>query len=209
MNQPRNHSLQLSDAESSLHASAGEIILLTGHAGSGKTLWLKRLAGLIEPPAGTTVTLNGIITKKTKQPIRMLFDRWPPVWLGQTVGEELLFGLGIQSEQQDLEQTLSEWGLSELALTSGLETLNRVQLLRLSLAAISLARPAIALFDNPTSALAQEDAVTLSAEIARRSKQSDTIIVVACNRWHDWRSCASQIWRISSPDALPQPRGQA
>ncbi len=207
MNHPPAHTLQLSDAKTSLHASAGEIILLTGHVGSGKTRWLKRLAGLIEAPTGMTVTLDGIVVKKTKQPIRMLFDRWPPVWLGQTVAEELLFGLGKQPEQQDLEQILSEWGLSELALASGLETLNRIQSLRLSLAAMSLASPAIALLDNPTSALAEEDAITLSEEIARRAKQSDTIIVVACNRWHDWHSSASQIWRVNSPDALPQPRG--
>ncbi len=207
MNHPRNHTLILSDDTSSLHASAGEIILLTGHAGSGKTVWLHRLAGLAEPPSCMTVTLDGVATKKINQPIRMLFDRWPPVWLGQTVAEELLFGLGKRSEQLNLEQVLSEWGLSELTLASGLDSLNRLQSLRLSLAAISLAKPAIALLDNPTAALSEEDAVTLTGEITRQAKQSDTIIVVACNRWHDWRSGASQIWRVSSPDALPQTRG--
>jgi len=207
MSHSRNHSLQLSDADASLHATAGEIILLTGHTGSGKTLWLKRLAGLLEPPAKMTVTLDGIATKKTPLPIRMLFDRWPPVWLGQTIAEELEFGLDEQPGQQYLEQILSQWGLSGLALTSDPKTLNRTQSLRLSLAAMNLARPAIALLDNPTASLPAEDAMTIIEETTIMATQSDTIIVVACNRWHDWRSSASQIWHISSPDALPQPRG--
>jgi len=207
MSPSRNHSLQLSDANSSLHATAGEIILLTGHVGSGKTLWLKRLAGLLEPPTNTTVTLNGITTKETPLPIRMLFDRWPAIWLGQTIAEELVFGLDEQPERQRLEQVLSQWGLSDLELTSGLEVLNRTQSLRLSLAAMNLARPAIALLDNPTAALPEEDAMPVIEETATMAAQSDTIIVVACNRWHDWRSSASQVWHISNPDALPRPRG--
>jgi len=208
MNHTHTHTLQLSDAKTSLHASAGEIILLTGHSGSGKTLWLKRIAGLIAPPDGMTVTLDDTATQKTTLPIRMVFDRWPPVWLGQTVAEELLFGIGQSPEQQDIERILSDWGHSELALISNPGTLNRVESLRLSLAAITLANPAIALLDNPTAALSEKDAATLAQEIALRTKQSDTIIVVACNRWHDWRSSASQIWHVSSPDAMPQPRGQ-
>ncbi|MFQ5344603.1 MAG: ATP-binding cassette domain-containing protein [Mariprofundus sp.] len=209
MNSTGKHTLQLTDANTSLRALSGEIILLTGGAGSGKTRWLKCMAGLTDSPNDMAVTLDGIASKKTKQPIRMLFDRWPPVWLGQTAEEELLFGLGKQVEQKHIEQILSEWGLFDLTPTTNLETLNRLQSLRLSLAAISLARPAMALLDNPTAALAEEDARILSAEIACQAEQSDTIMVVACNRWHDWRSSASQIWCVNSPDALPQPRGQA
>jgi len=199
--------LELNDTTNTLQAQAGEIILLIGDVGSGKSLWLHRLAELTELPPEITVTLND--PDQSAPNVRMLFDRWPCIWLGQTVAEELLFGLNHQPEAQHLENALSQWGLDSTPLTTDVQTLNRLQSVRLSLAAMSLATPALVLLDNPTAALSQPDALALITDIHSWVKQSNTTVVVACNRWHDWRSSASQLWRISAPDALPLPGGQA
>jgi len=203
-----NHpALELTSTTACLHARGGEIILLNGASGSGKSLWLHRLAELTKLPPGITVTLSD--PDQSAPNVRMLFDRWPCIWLGQTAAEELLFGLNHQLEPHQLENTLSQWGLDSMALTTDIQTLNRLQSVRLSLAAMSLATPALALLDNPTASLSQPDALALIKDIHHWAKQSNTIVVVACNRWQDWHSSASQLWRISAPDALPSPGGQA
>jgi len=202
MNSSDQHRLELTDSITTLQAEAGEIVLLTGHVGSGKSLWLHRLAALADLPKSVLITLDGASTDKFT--VRLLLDRWPCLWLGQTVAEELMFGLKTQPTPQQLETTLADWGLSDLSLDTELQTLNRLQSLRLSLAAMSLAEPALILLDNPTAALSEKDAHTLIEDIANRARLANTIVVVACNRWHDWRSSVSQAWRVTAPDTLPQ-----
>jgi len=206
MKHTKHTSLELTGAGATLRAHAGEIILLTGEAGSGKSLWLHRLAELVDMPPGLKTTL---IVDQSIPRVRMLFDRWPSIWLGQTVAEELMFGLRNQPTQQHLEQALMQWGLANVPMSAQLQPLNRLQSVRLSMAAMSLAAPALTLLDNPTAALSEQDAVGLIQDIYNWAKQSNTIVVVACNRWHDWHSSASQVWQTIAPDALPQLRGQA
>jgi energy-coupling factor transporter ATP-binding protein EcfA2 len=201
-----SHNLEISTHEKYLHAGSGEIVLLIGDVGSGKSLWLQRLAGLIEPPINMKITIDGSTYPASShhKTIRMLFDRWPPVWLGQHVGEELAFGLSARPLITDLTHALEKWGIEKLALDADLQTLNRLQAIRLSLAAMDLATPALVLLDNPTAALPQDDAIALCDDIGNWANQSGTIVVVACNRWQDWQHRAQQIWHSKTPDDLPR-----
>jgi len=190
------HKLRLNNAESCLQAEAGELILLRGDAGSGKSAWLKRMAGLMDlPEASMRMSKHAVV--------RMLFDRWPCVWLGGNVEEELMFGLGALPSRAQLEETLSNWRLSDLSLTKEVRHLNRLQSLRLSLAAIDLAKPELVLLDNPSAALCEETALILAADIAAWARQSNTIVVVASNRWQDWHTVVTQTWSVSTADQLP------
>jgi len=188
-----------------LHAISGDVVALRGDIGSGKTCWLERLAGLRALPAGLSVRLDDQEPGKESQAVRMLFDRWPRMWLGQTVAEELLFGLKQQAMEQELVDVLAAWDLSGLSLATDVDRLNRLQSLQVSLATMQLARPALALLDNPTDTLPAELAVQVAGKIADWAAESDTIVVVACNRWHDWRDRTTQTWQVRSADALPRP----
>ena len=204
-----SHSLEISSPEERLHANSGEVVLLTGAVGSGKSMWLQRMAGLVEPPATMEITIDGAACSTSSHPptIRMLFDRWPPVWLGQYVGEELAFGLSTRPSIMSLTDVLEKWGIAEMALDADLQSINRTQDVRLSLAAMELASPALALLDNPSAALPQGDARALCDDVANWAGQSDTIVVVACNRWHDWQHRAKHIWQFNTPDELPRSGG--
>jgi len=195
---PETNTLILTHSEHRLKAKGGEIVLLRGDSGSGKSLWLKRMAGLKEA-ADTTIQMNNKTAK-----VRLLFDRWPYLWLGGTLEEELLFGLGQQATPQQLENTLSRWHLSDLSLASDVQSLNRLQSLHLSLAAITLAKPGLVLLDNPSAALSEEQALRFSEDIEACFKDSNTIVVVASNRWQDWRTVATQTWSVRTPDQLPE-----
>ena len=198
-----NSVLIFSDAEQTLTANAGEIILLTGQAGSGKSLWLKRLAGLLELPSHISASINGKSPGKESGIVRMLFDRQPQIWLGQSVSEELCFGLKKRPSPERLIKVLADWGLNELDPASDVATLNRLQAVRLNLAAIALAAPKITLLDNPTDALPEKDALTLRDKVAAWASHSETTVVVACNRWHDWQMVASQQWWVTTTEELP------
>ncbi|WP_018294296.1 ATP-binding cassette domain-containing protein [Mariprofundus ferrooxydans] len=201
------HHLEIRGDEHALRAASGEIILLSGRNGCGKTLWLQRLANLEPLPANIHAVIDQ--APLSKQSVRMLSEQWPAIWLGQSIDEEIRFGLNQQPDQQQVSAALSRWGLHDLAAETQVTTLNRLQAIRVSLAAISMATPTLVLLDNPTDALPQHDAATLIADISDWALDSKTIVVVACNRWHDWLPATSQHWQIHSPDLLPQDRGHA
>ncbi|MDQ6993468.1 MAG: ATP-binding cassette domain-containing protein [Mariprofundus sp.] len=201
------HQLELTWKPHHLHANSGEVILLSGKNGSGKTLWLNRIAGLEPLPEQMHILVNQQAV--TKQPLRMLFEGWPTIWLGQTIAEELTFGLPQQVEKELITHTLARWRIPELEMETETATLNRLQSLRLNLASMDLAAPMVALLDNPTDALAVEDGAQLINDITAWAHESKTIVVVTSNRWQDWQQQASQHWQTSSTSTLPQLRGTA
>jgi len=205
---PENPTLILSDAEQAVKAAPGEIILLTGEVGSGKSLWLKRLAGLVALPSHTSASINGQEPGKVIGTVRMLFDQQPPLWLGQSVVEELSFGLKDRPDPERLSELLADWRLSTLDPGCELTSLNRLQTARLNLASMALARPSVALLDNPTDALPEPDAIALRDDIAAWVHRSNTTVVVACNRWHDWQPVATQSWRVTAAEDLPHREGR-
>ena len=198
-------SLTLDDGNRSLAAAAGSVTLLTGPVGSGKSLWLERLAGLKPLPAGISCTLAGKPwpDKKSSAAVRLLPDLQPPIFLGQTLAEELAFGLPAEPAAGRLQAVLGSWGLAGLPLSGNVRNLNRLEALRLLLAGMELAAPGLALLDNPTASLPADEAQKLCAEIRDWAARGNLVVVVACNRWQDWQPWAGQIWRLASADTLP------
>ena len=199
------HTLEITGPEATLQAHAGELILLNGASGNGKSLWLKRFAGLCPPPTNCSTAIDGHpCSEAAPRLTRMLFDRYPPIWLGQHVSEELSFGLSAQPSMEKMADTLAHWGIPEVSLNEAPEALNRLQGLRLTLATMDLARPALVLLDNPTASLPERDAIAICEGVAAWAKTANLIVVVACNRWHDWRAAATQTWCIQAPDEMPR-----
>jgi len=201
------YSLCLESEGSVLSAQAGDVVLLTGAVGSGKTLFLHRLAGLAELPAGHRISLAGKSwpDKSSSRRLCMHFDRHPPLWMAQYVEEELAFGTRPRPTEQALTAALARWRLGDIGLDDDTEQLNRLQAVRLSLAGMDVAQPLLALLDNPTDALPVEDAALLRDDVLAWAKRSRCIVVVACNRWQDWQSWARHVWHIPHQGAWPLP----
>jgi len=193
-----NDCMTLTGPGSKLQANAGTITLIHGDIGSGKTLWLERFAGLQSMPKDMSLAFTW-----ESPVIRMLFDRRPQIWLGQTVAEELCFGLSGVPDTDELKQAMAAWGIGELDLQADVQGLGRLQGLRLGMASMDIAEPSLVLLDSPTDCLPADCAAQLIKDTHAWAVRSNCAIVVTSNRWQDWQPMASQIWQTTAPLHMP------
>lgn len=156
----------------SLRLDAGEVLLVRGSNGSGKSTFLKTLAGLIRPFSGT-LSFNG---------------HWPmqhaPLYLGHkqglaremTVRDNVLLWSGMGGYQELAGAAMHYFELEDIAdvplaqLSAGWQ--QRVMLTRL----ITLQSP-LWLLDEPTANLDQEGAQLLQSLMQVRLEQGGIVVV--------------------------------
>ena len=190
-----------------LAARPGEMVLVSGESGSGKTLFLNRLAGIESLPEKTSITLAGApLHEDTSLSLRMYFDIYPPLWLGRLTRDELLFGLS-DIEEPDIQQALKHWRLNDLPLDTPTERLNRLQHLRLMLAAVQLAEIQLVLLDNPTSSLSTQEQSEFLSDLQDWSMHSNAIVIIACARHEEWLPTVQHHWHIETAQAWPSIHG--
>ncbi len=179
---------------------AGEIVFILGTSGTGKSVLLKNIVGLMKPDAGS-ILVNGIdVTQLSEDelfPVRkvcgMVFQH-PALFDSLTVFENVAFGLRRHfdlSEEVIRERVQESLDLVHLA---GVESKLPGQLSygmqkRVSLARTLAIQPQILLFDEPTTGL---DPVTTAAvnqliqELSRKLKTTSVVVS------HDMK-CALEI----------------
>jgi len=196
--------LVLRSGAAALTAARGEVVLISGPVGSGKSMWLLRLAGIEAFPEGVDCQLDGLPWPgPSGGKLRMLPDDFERLWLGHDVADELSFGLKPRPTEQQMRQMLDAWRVPGLALDAPLQGLDRLRALRVALAAMTLAEPAIMLLDNPVAALPVEDGALLRQDVRVWARQTSMVVVAACNRWQDWRDDADQRWQCSNEGDMP------
>lgn len=166
----------------------GQLVCLQGPVGSGKSLLLRRLAGLLPCPSDWYIRFDG--DQKT---IRLLFDRPRPLWLGETLLDELSFqrpGISPRSA----ERLLARWRIEGVHLHQPLFQLNRLQSIRFALVLMDWEGVRLALLDNPSDALPERDAAALAEDLSTWCKEQGCIVIAATNRPRDWKPFAHRSW---------------
>jgi len=141
-------------------------VVLFGHSGSGKTLTLQAIAGLIKPDAGKIVIGNRVFfdsAKKINLPARKrkvgyLFQDYalfPHLTVSENVGFGLKTMFGFRLSQKDrvlVEEILDIFEIRQMAHNLPQE-LSGGQRQRVALARVLILKPSILLLDEPFSAL--------------------------------------------------------
>lgn len=152
----------------------GENLAILGRSGSGKSVLLKMLVGLIEPDEGDILVLGKQVSRLKEEELTELRKRIGylfqegALYDSMTVGENVGFALKRKATRKTdteieklVEQSLEKVGLKETAdkmpdeLSGGMKK-------RVALARTIILKPDIILYDEPTSGL---DSIT-SREIS-------------------------------------------
>jgi phospholipid/cholesterol/gamma-HCH transport system ATP-binding protein len=168
----------------------GSMRFLLGASGSGKSVVLKLILGLLRPDAGTILVNGEHVESMTERElmrmrgdIGMLFQEsalFDSLTVAENVGYRLYEETDMPQDQvrRRIEEVLGFIGLGEYidrmpsALSGG-------QRRRVAIARAMAARPSLLLFDDPTTGLDPITATTVNEEIVKlRDLESVTSIVV-------------------------------
>lgn len=172
----------------------GELLLLRGSNGSGKSSFLRLIAGLLRPAAGAIYVDDTIITPDWRDLSSKLIyvGHQDPVKPAFSVAENLIFWMGLMGLElqykrgrggglvtRGSEDALASLGLAELADVPA-RFLSSGQKRRLNLARLAAVPRALWLLDEPTVGLDQASCDLLAALIDRH-RAGGGLVIAACH----------------------------
>ncbi|NLS06071.1 ABC transporter ATP-binding protein [Rhizobium sp. P32RR-XVIII] len=146
----------------SFTVDAGEILVIVGGSGSGKTTTLRCVAGLEEPSSGqvtidgATVSSSGLFVPPERRGIGMVFQSYA-LWPHMTIYENVAYGLVLKrTPAAQINEAVMR--VMDLVGLGGLEkrfpsTLSGGQQQRVALARSAVVEPKVLLLDEPLSNL--------------------------------------------------------
>jgi len=156
-----NHVLKNID----LQVHEGENVVVLGRSGTGKSVLIKIIAGLLKPDAGTCIVLGENVAELNRKELEALrlkigFSfQSSALYDSMTVSENLAFPLQQsgkkitrQQLQKDIEEALEAVGLLQ-AINQLPSELSGGQRKRIGIARTLIMRPEIMLYDEPTAGL--------------------------------------------------------
>lgn len=181
-----------------LEFNGGKVYGLKGKNGSGKTMLMRAVSGLITADSGT-VTINGeVLGKQISFPrsIGVLIEN--PTFISNYTGFKNLSVLASIQKKigvDRIRQTLEEVGLDpDDKRTYRKYSLGMKQ--RLGIAAAVMEYPDIIILDEPVNAL-DESGAMLVREILRKAKERGAIIILACHDREELEFLSDVIYEIS------------
>ena len=182
-----------------LSMEAGRVTGLRGINGSGKTMLLRLLAGLIHPTEGR-ITIDGkTLGTDMEFPPSMGLLIENPAFLGQYTGAEnleMLASLHQNVTKEDVRALLEKVGLAADGDTKYRKySMGMKQ--RLGIAGAILGEPELLLLDEPTNAL-DTKGVELLRSIIQEERQRGAAIVVACHDAAFLESVSDEIYCLEN-----------
>ena len=161
----------------------GELLLLKGRNGSGKTSFLRAIAGLLELESGHVVWNDVAVTKEPQ-----IFQN-SLVWMAHQVGfkgdltllENLHFEASLRPQSsQDLEDVLKRLGLNRLKRLP-MRSLSAGQRRRVALARMLLSDAKLWIMDEPVANL-DDEGRALVIELIREHLAADGMVIMAAHQ---------------------------
>jgi len=181
----------------SMELSEGENLVIMGKSGSGKSVMIKCLVGLMQPDSGSLEIMGKDIIKLTQKEFNDLRSEIGFLFQGSalydsmTVRENLEFPLRKQKRKlEDIEKLVIE-ALESVGLADAIdlmpEELSGGMKRRVALARAIILRPKIIIYDEPTTGLdpiTAKEIIQLMRNIQQNYKTSSLIIThdVDCAR---------------------------
>ena len=177
--------------------SAGKIYGLKGYNGSGKTMLMRLMAGLILPTKGEVRINDQILGKNLTFPESMGILIETPSFLDSYTGYQNLKILA------DIKGKISKKEIQETLLLVGLDpddkrkyrkySLGMKQ--RLGIAAAVMEDNDILLIDEPTNAL-DVDGVEMVKQVLNQEKAKGALVLIACHEMNVLRELSDEIYTI-------------
>lgn len=181
----------------SLEFSSNKIYGLSGKNGSGKTMLMRAISGLIKPTTGEIIIGDGIMGKDFSFPpsIGVLIEN--PAFIPKYTGFKnlkLLASIRNKISDSEIKQTLNDVGLNpEDKRPYRKYSLGMKQ--RLGIACAIMERPEIILLDEPINAL-DESGVSLIKELLLRLR-NNAIIIISCHDREELEYLSDEIFVMS------------
>ena len=176
-----------------LEAAQGDVLLLTGASGSGKSTWLALLAGLV-PASSGSVTVAG-------QDLQQLDNIHSDAWRAKTIGflpqklhlsaaltvrgnlELAQWAAGQKTDGKRIAEALTTLGVQDLQERKPSQ-LSGGQAQRVALARATLLQPKVILADEPTASLDDEACAAALGMLLATAERLQATLVIAT---HDSR----------------------
>jgi biotin transport system ATP-binding protein len=163
---------------------AGEIQILAGRNGAGKTLLAKHLAGLLAPTEGKVLSRGVDLRSLRGGPARAVgyvFQDARLQAVGETVEDDVLFGpanlgLGAAESRARADEAIAACGLGGLR-KSFVHTLSGGEQRLLAIAGVLAMRPAAAILDEPFANL-DRDGVAAVLRVAKAMAEGGMAVLV-------------------------------
>ena len=187
-----------------LHLESGKITGLKGVNGSGKTMLMRLVCGLITPSSGSIVINGKRLGKDITFPesVGILIEN--PAFLDAYSGFEnlkLLASIKHSVGPEEIRQTIARVGLDPDDKKKYRKySLGMKQ--RLGIAAAVMEEPDIIILDEPTNAL-DSDGVAMLKEILQDQRERGALVLISCHDLPTLQELSDEIYLMESGALRP------